>query len=78
MTRFYRLADNDKDLPEDGLLAVELRNPDEKPRIRLVPATATPMYRQGGLSGAWYPLPEGGDTLPEGDDDEPDGWLLHA
>ena len=37
----YRLFDDDADLPEDGLLAVEMRNPDEKPRIRLVPVTAT-------------------------------------
>ena len=37
MTRFYRLASDDEDLDDDGLLAVEMRNPDEKPRIRLVP-----------------------------------------
>ncbi len=37
MTTFYREAAGDEDLPDDGLLAVELRNPDEKPRIRLVP-----------------------------------------
>ena len=29
--------------------------------------TMTPMFRQGGLSGAWY---------PETDGDPPDGWLL--
>ncbi len=35
---------------------------------RLVDREAmTPMYRQGGLSGAWY---------PEYDGDEPDGWLI--
>ena len=28
-----------------------------------------PMYRQGGLSGAWYPM------QPE-DEDEPDGYLI--
>ncbi len=39
MTGLYRLADADEDLPDDGLLAVEMRNPDEKPRIRLVPVT---------------------------------------
>ena len=31
--------------------------------------TATPMYRQGGLSGAWYPM------SPD-DEDEPDGYLM--
>lgn len=39
MTRFYRLADNDEDLPDDGLLAVTMQEPYEKPRIRFVPAT---------------------------------------
>ncbi len=35
---------------------------------RLVDREAmTPMFRQGGLSGAWY---------PETDGDPPDGWLL--
>ena len=40
-TLLYRVFDDDADLPDDGLLAVEMRNPDEKPRIRLVPVTAT-------------------------------------
>ena len=35
---------------------------------RLVDREAmTPMYRQGGLSGAWYPVVHG--------EPEPDGWL---
>ena len=32
--------------------------------------TMTPMYRQGGLSGAWYPVVHG--------EPEPDGWLVTA
>ena len=40
MNDLYRVFTDDADLPEDGLLAVELRNPNEKPRIRLVPVTA--------------------------------------
>ncbi len=39
MMNLYRLFDDDADLPDNGLLAVEMRNPDEKPRIRLVPVT---------------------------------------
>ncbi len=39
MTGFYRLAADDEDLDDDGVLGVEMRNPDEKPRIRLVPMT---------------------------------------
>ena len=31
--------------------------------------TATPMYRQGGISGAWY-------SMPPDDEDEPDGYLI--
>ena len=31
--------------------------------------TAEPMYRQGGMSGAWYPM------QPD-DEDEPDGYLI--
>ena len=46
MTRFYRLADDDEDLPDAGLLAVEMRNPDEKPRIRLVPATEQEIHNE--------------------------------
>ena len=29
--------------------------------------TMIPMYRQGGISGAWYPVVQG--------EPEPDGWL---
>ncbi len=39
MSDLYQIFDSDEDLPDDGLLAVEMRNPDEKPRIRLVPVT---------------------------------------
>ena len=36
------------------------------------PKDGIPMYQQGGLSGAWYPLTE--DTA--GIDERPDGWLI--
>ncbi len=39
MSDLYQIFDSDEDLPDDGLLAVEMRNPEEKPRIRLVPVT---------------------------------------
>lgn len=70
MTTFYRLARSDEDLDDDGVLGVEMRNPDEKPRIRLVPieleATSGEVF--GGFAedaiaakagdpdgfGAWY------------------------
>ena len=39
MSDLYRVFTDDADLPDDGLLAVAMRNPDEKPRIRLVPVT---------------------------------------
>ena len=36
MTLYREFTDN-ADLPDYGLLAVEMRNPNDKPRIRLVP-----------------------------------------
>lgn len=37
MSDLYREFTGDADLSDDGLLAVEMRYPDDKPRIRLKP-----------------------------------------
>ena len=55
MPDFYRLATDDEDLPDDGLLAVTMQEPYEKPRIRLVPVvvdwgSAAWAGRQGGTA----------------------------
>ncbi len=55
--------DPDKSYATKGSVLIEYR--ELKRRV----ANARPMYRQGELSEAWYPMEPNTDELP-------DGWLL--
>lgn len=50
MTGFYRLAADDEDLPDDGLIAITLRLDGAKPSIRLVPLEPCPTCDGSGLT----------------------------